>query len=107
VLPPTGAAGLDIHAALTTVFAALAGNRITAKRAATFGYLGQLILMSAPDSARKIEATQTSAAPAKPKKTPPMDDATMEAYLSELRRRFPTRPNRSTASSGRNSHGSY
>ncbi len=39
---------LDVHRALERVFKALSANRITARRAATFGYLGQLILLSKP-----------------------------------------------------------
>jgi len=39
---------LDVHRALERVFRALAGNRISTRRAATFGYLGQLILLSKP-----------------------------------------------------------
>lgn len=39
---------LDVHRALERVFKALSGNRITTRRAATFGYLGQLILLSKP-----------------------------------------------------------
>jgi hypothetical protein len=39
---------LDVHRALERVFKALSANRITNRRAATFGYLGQLILLSKP-----------------------------------------------------------
>jgi len=39
---------LDVHRALERVFKALGANRITTRRAATFGYLGQLILLSKP-----------------------------------------------------------
>jgi hypothetical protein len=42
---------LDVHRALERVFQALSGNRITNRRAATFGYLGQLILLSKPGGA--------------------------------------------------------
>jgi len=41
---------LDVHRALERVFKALSANRITNRRAATFGYLGQLILLSKPGS---------------------------------------------------------
>jgi hypothetical protein len=37
---------LDVHRALERVFQALSSNRITNRRAATLGYLGQLILLS-------------------------------------------------------------
>ena len=39
---------LDVHRALERVFKALSANRISNRRAATFGYLGQLILLSKP-----------------------------------------------------------
>jgi hypothetical protein len=39
---------LDVHRALERVFKALSANRITNRRAATLGYLGQLILCSKP-----------------------------------------------------------
>jgi hypothetical protein len=39
---------LDVHRALERVFKALSDNRISTRRAATFGYLGQLILLSKP-----------------------------------------------------------
>lgn len=39
---------LDVHRALERVFKAMAANRITTRRAAAFGYLGQLILLSRP-----------------------------------------------------------
>jgi hypothetical protein len=39
---------LDVHRALERVFKALSANRITTRRAATFGHLGQLILLSKP-----------------------------------------------------------
>jgi len=39
---------LDVHRALERVFKALAAKRISQRRAATFGYLGQLILLSKP-----------------------------------------------------------
>jgi len=41
---------LDVHRVLERVFKALSANRITNRRAATFGYLGQLILLSKPGS---------------------------------------------------------
>jgi hypothetical protein len=39
---------LDVHRALECVFKALGANRISTRRAAAFGYLGQLILLSKP-----------------------------------------------------------
>ena len=39
---------LDVHRALERVFKAVSANRITNRRAATLGYLGQLILLSKP-----------------------------------------------------------
>ncbi|PWU09196.1 MAG: hypothetical protein C5B47_03745 [Verrucomicrobia bacterium] len=39
---------LDVHRALERVFKALGAKRISQRRAATFGYLGQLILLSKP-----------------------------------------------------------
>ena len=45
----TGAdSSLDVHRALERVFQALSSNRISPRRAAAFGYLGQLILLSKP-----------------------------------------------------------
>jgi len=50
---------LDVHRALERVFKALSANRITTRRAATFGYLGQLILLSKPgfDSQASLSKT--------------------------------------------------
>jgi len=39
---------LDVHRALERVFRAVSANRISNRRAATLGYLGQLILLSKP-----------------------------------------------------------
>jgi hypothetical protein len=39
---------LDVHAAMQYVFKAMCSNRISTRRAATFGYLGSLILFSDP-----------------------------------------------------------
>lgn len=52
-------ASLDVHRALERVFKALSANRISNRRAATFGYLGQLILLSKPgfDSPASLSKT--------------------------------------------------
>jgi hypothetical protein len=39
---------LDVHRALECLFKAFGANRISTRRAAAFGYLGQLILLSKP-----------------------------------------------------------
>jgi hypothetical protein len=41
---------LDVRAALERVFKAFSANQISARRAATFGYLGQLILVAKHDA---------------------------------------------------------
>jgi hypothetical protein len=50
---------LDVHRALERVFKALSGNRITNRRAATFGYLGQLILLSKPGFDSRASLSKT------------------------------------------------
>jgi hypothetical protein len=50
---------LDVHRALERVFKALSANRITNRRAATFGYLGQLILLSKPGFDSKASLSKT------------------------------------------------
>jgi hypothetical protein len=54
----------QVHSALARVFMALAHNRITSKRAATFGYLGQLMLMKTgnrtnPETLNHLSSTIT------------------------------------------------
>ncbi|MGB7438142.1 MAG: hypothetical protein WBR26_19910 [Candidatus Acidiferrum sp.] len=53
VNPETG--HIDVHGALQQVFRAMAANKISTRRAATFGYLGQLILLSDPTKPSKQE----------------------------------------------------
>ena len=62
----TSESGLDLHTALEKVFLALAGNRISARRAATFGYLAQLILSSQQEAARKSQPAAGSKPLGKP-----------------------------------------
>jgi len=83
---------LDVHAALQVVFKALIGNHITNKRAATFGYLGQLILLSDPNSKLslpKIDPDKPASIPGKFVKSAPIDESTMQNLLAELRKKFP------------------
>lgn len=51
---------LDVHRALERVFKAVSANRITNRRAATLGYLGQLVLLSKPgfDSPASLSKTE-------------------------------------------------
>jgi hypothetical protein len=49
--PQTG--HINVHGALEQVFRAMAANKISTRRAATFGYLGQLILLSDPAKTSK------------------------------------------------------
>ncbi len=88
----TSQSDLDVHAALQIVFKALVGNRITNKRAATFGYLGQLILMSDPNHkmlAAKTDPDKFASIPGKFVKSAPVDEATIQGLLGELRKKFP------------------
>jgi hypothetical protein len=86
----TSESNFDAHAALKIAFRALAGNRISTKRAATFGYLAQLILLSDPKS--KIgqkESAALDSIPGKFAKSLPVDEVTVEKLLAELRKKFP------------------
>jgi len=44
----------DIHCAISRIFRALAANRISNRRAATFGYLAQILLATSGDNKPKI-----------------------------------------------------
>src|SRR6266852_324022 len=70
--------GLDVHAALKEVFLALAGNRISPRRASAFGYLGFLMLMSKPRPESE--------------KSPQFSESTVQGLLSSLREKFPEQP---------------
>ena len=86
--------GINISEALERVWMALAGNRISSRRAATFGYLAQLILLSRPGAAETTEAVQKTLPAGKPnssrpKNGTPIDEATLQALLAKLREKFP------------------
>jgi hypothetical protein len=82
----------DAHAALTIVFKALAGNHITQKRAATMGYLIQLILISDPNYRRhspRIDPDKSSSNSVKYVKTSLIDEENMQNLLAAVRKKFP------------------
>src|SRR6266849_955008 len=74
--------GLDVHSALKEVFLALAGNRISPRRASAFGYLGFLMLLSKP----RPESEKSG------QHSPQYSEATVQSLLSTLREKFPERP---------------
>jgi hypothetical protein len=100
MLSLTGDSGLDVHVALQKVFLAFSGNRITARRASVFGYLAQLILLSAPqsDGANDAPSFKLKSAPS----SKPIDEATIQALLGKLREKFPPNPERPPLPPGRN-----
>ncbi len=107
----TSESGLDLHKALEKVFLALAGNRISHRRAATFGYLGQLILLSDQEAAKNSQPV-ANAKPAEKSKpgrpstsagsAKPIDEAVIQDLLGKLREKFPVQPQRSPTPPGRN-----
>ena len=101
MLSLTGESGLDVHTALEKVFLALAGNRITARRAATFGYLGQLILLSAQEPVEQSRPQSTEKT--KPSRSSKgIEEALIQAALGKLREKFPLQPERPPIPPGRN-----
>ncbi len=100
MLSLTSESGLDVHVALEKVFLAFAGNRITARRASVFGYLAQLILLSAPEPVDAATATTPNSTSARPSKT--IDEATIQSLIGKLREKFPPQPERRPLPPGRN-----
>ena len=103
----TTESGINMTEALEKVWMSLAGNRISTRRAATFGYLAQLILLSRPQAAETPQTAGKSQLSAKPNSSRPsngktIDEATLQALLAKLREKFPQRSERPPIPPGRN-----
>lgn len=103
----TTESGINVAEALEKVWMALAGNRITSRRAATFGYLAQLILISRDDAKGLVDPARKSQPAPKPNSSRPsngkaIDEATLQALLAKLRGKFPQRSERPPIPPGRN-----